>query len=61
MPHFFKSNQKAFLKVPLLPEERPKLPDNSSGRRELPDENIWVYDQYERLCTEIQKSVEPLH
>ena len=44
MPHFFKSNQKAFLKVPLLPEERPRLPDNSSGKRELPDENTWVYD-----------------
>lgn len=61
MPHFFKSNQKAFLKVPLLPEERPRLPDNSSGKRELPDENTWVYDQYERLCTEIQKCVQPLH
>lgn len=60
MPHFFKQNQKVFLKVPVLPDEKPRVPDNSSGKRELPDENTWVWDQYERLCKEINKSVKPL-
>jgi len=53
LPHLFKSNQKQFLKVPHLPEDKPRIPDNSNGRRELPDENIWVYDQFERLSNAI--------
>jgi len=53
LPHLFKTNQKVYLKVPMLPAEKPEKPLNNGGRREMPDENTWVWEQYERLCEEI--------
>ena len=60
LPHLFKSNQKTFLKVPVKPAEMPKMPENTNGKRELPDEYTWVYEQYAKLVEEIEKSVQPL-
>lgn len=44
LPHLFKTNSKQYLKVPVLPSEKPRKPDSSTGKRELPDENTWVWD-----------------
>jgi hypothetical protein len=45
--------------VPVKPEEKPELPDKSNPRL-LPDENTWVFEEFERLQTEIRKAVAPV-
>lgn len=60
MPHLFKSNQKMFLKVPVKPSEMPEKPDPNNYRL-LPDENTWVYEEYVRLRSAIQASIDPIH
>jgi hypothetical protein len=59
LPHLFKSNQKAFLKVPVKPESMPIFPDPKSPRS-LPDENTWIYEAYVKLRSKINESLEPL-
>lgn len=59
MPHLFKSNQKMHLKVPFKPESLPEKPD-PANKKLLPDENTWVYEEYDRLRRRISETVEPL-
>lgn len=59
MPHLFKSNQKMYLKAIDLPEYRPEEPD-PKNKSELPDERIWLYDEYDNLRNCITKIIEPL-
>ena len=55
----FKSNEKQFLKATLRPEYRPEEvdPDN---KKDMPDENTWVFDEYDRLRDIITKVIDPL-
>jgi len=59
MPHFFKSNQKMFLKVPVKPDCMPEEPDHAD-KKALPDENTWVYKEYQRLQSKVYECIEPL-
>ena len=59
MPTFFKSNQKMHLKVPVKPESMPEAPDKED-KKKLPDENTWVYQEYQRLQSKVYECIEPL-
>lgn len=59
LPHLFKSNAKMFLKAVVKPDYRPHDP-NPDDQRELPDENTWVFDEYDKLRTVITNIIEPL-
>ena len=59
MPHFFKSNQKNFLKVPVKPANMPEAPDRND-KKALPDENTWVFQEYKRLMYKVNECIEPL-
>ena len=47
------------LKVPIKPMWMPELPD-PANKKLLPDENTWVYEEYDRLKHKIAETVEPL-
>ena len=59
MPHFFKSNQKMYLKVPVKPLNMPDSPD-PDNKKALPEENTWVYKEYQRLQSKVYECIEPL-
>jgi len=59
LPNLFKSNQKMFLKVPVKPEFLPEKPE-LGNLKQLPDENTWVFEEYERLEKKIQETVAPV-
>lgn len=59
MPHLFKSNQKTSLKVPVKPSSMPEAPDRAD-KKALPDENTWVYQEYQRLQSKVYECIEPL-
>ena len=48
-----------FLKAVVKPDYRPHDP-NPDDQRELPDENTWVFDEYDKLRTVITNIIEPL-
>ena len=48
-----------YLKAIDLPEYRPEEPD-PNNKSELPDERIWLYDEYDKLRNSITKIIEPL-
>ena len=47
------------LKATIRPEYRPEEP-NSLDKRELPDENTWVFDEYSKLREIITKIIDPM-
>ena len=49
-----------FLKVPVKPECMPEAPD-PANKKLLPDENTWVYEEYNRLRQQIAETVDPLN
>ena len=59
MPHLFKSNMKMELKVPTKPATMPEAPA-PEDKKKLPDENTWVYKEYQRLQSKIYECIEPL-
>lgn len=59
MPHLFKSNQKMHLKVPVKPDSMPEAP-KSEDKKKLPDENTWVYKEYQRLQSKVYECIDPL-
>jgi len=59
LPHLFKTNAKMFLKATFRPEFRPQDPD-PEDKKELPDENTWVFDEYNKLREIITKIIDPL-
>lgn len=48
-----------FLKSVVKPDFRPTEP-NPDDPRELPDENTWVFDEYDKLRTVVTNIIEPL-
>ena len=50
------------LKAPLRPREEPKRkPEDPNNKKFLPDENIWLWDAYYAIRSNLEKSVEPLY
>lgn len=47
------------LKVPVKPESMPEAPD-VEDKKKLPDENTWVYKEYQRLQSKVYECIEPL-
>ena len=54
-----KSNQKMYLKVPVKPNQMPEAPD-PENKKLIPDENTWVYKEYQRLQSKVYECIEPL-
>ena len=48
-----------YLKATFRPEYRPEEP-NPEDKKELPNENTWVYDEYSKLRECVTKIIEPL-
>jgi dynein heavy chain len=59
LPQLFKSNQKLHLKVPLRPQEMPAKPD-PKDKKQLPDENSWIYEAFVKLRSRLLETIEPL-
>jgi hypothetical protein len=59
LPGLFKTNVKMYLKATTRPDFRPNDPDPNDPR-ELPDENTWIYDEYDKLREVIVKIIDPL-
>ena len=59
LQHLFKSNEKQYLKATVRPDFRPEEldPDN---KKELPDPNTWVFDEYDKLRDCVTKIIDPL-
>jgi hypothetical protein len=57
--HLFKANVKMFLKSTHRPDYRPEEP-NPEDKRELPDENTWVFDEYNKLRDCVTQIIQPL-
>lgn len=47
------------LKVPVKPDSMPEAPDREE-KKKLPDENTWVYKEYQRLQSKVYECIEPL-
>lgn len=52
LPHLFKTNAKMFLKATHRPISMPEEPDGND-KKELPDENKWVFELYDQLRNSI--------
>lgn len=48
------------LKAPLRPNEAPKRVD-PNNKKFIPDENIWLWDAYYIIRSNLEKSIEPLY
>lgn len=60
--HLFKTHGKKMLKSPLRPREEPKRKaDDPTNKKFMPDENIWLWDAYSKIRTNLEKSIEPLY
>jgi dynein heavy chain len=50
------------LKAPLRPREEPKRKaEDPANKKFLPDENIWLWDAYHTIKTNLERSIEPLY
>lgn len=60
--HLFKTHGKKMLKAPLRPREEPKRkPEDPANKKFLPDENIWLWDAYYTIKSNLERSIEPLY
>lgn len=59
LPHLFKTNAKMFLKATHRPDFRPEEP-NPDDLKELPNENTWVFDEFNKLRDRIANIIEPM-
>lgn len=58
--HLFKNNQKMFLKATERPIEEPEKVDPENPR-DMPDENQWAWDEYNRLEEALERAIYPLN
>lgn len=59
LPHLFKTNAKMFLKATHRPDFRPEEP-SPDDLKELPNENTWVFDEFNKLRDRIANIIEPM-
>lgn len=48
-----------FLKATMRPDFKPDEPD-PNDKRQLPDENAWVYEAFQKMRERLEESVKPL-
>jgi len=59
LPHLFKTNAKMYLKATHRPDFRPEEP-NPDDLKELPNENTWVFDEFNKIRDAIANIIEPM-
>ena len=59
LPHLFKTNIKMFLKSTVRPDLKPDEVD-PSDKRQIEDENSWVFNAYFKLRDALEEAVKPL-
>lgn len=59
LPHLFKTNIKMFLKATVRPDLKPDEVD-PADKRQIEDENAWVFNSYFKLRDALEESVKPL-
>jgi dynein heavy chain, axonemal len=55
----FKTHAKKTVKAPIIPQEKPKIPEKSN-KKALVDENTWLWDAQQVLIENLERAVEPL-
>lgn len=61
LAELYKSHKiETYIKSPIKSKERPKLPDPQERPLKLPDENLWLWDLYDRLTASMSEAVKPL-
>ena len=59
MKHLFKTHGKKTIKAPLIPQEKPK-PVDPNDKKKLPDENTWLWEAFDELIVNMERSILPL-
>ena len=59
LQNLFKTHAKKTVKAPIIPIEKPKLPDKKD-KKALIDENTWLWEAFETLLANLERAVEPL-
>ena len=57
--HLFKTHVQKTIKTPVIPPEKPKAPD-PNNKKALIDENTWLWEAFDRLIENVQRSIIPL-
>ena len=60
MKHLFKTHGKKMLKAPILPRAAPKPPE-SENKKQLPDENTWLWEAYDEIRVNLEVCIKPLN
>lgn len=55
----FKTHAKKTIKAPIIPQEKPKIPEKEE-KKALIDENLWLWDAFEKLIVNLERAVLPL-
>ena len=55
----FKTHVTKTIKTPVIPPEKPKIPD-PNDKKALLDENTWLWEAYEKLILEMERAIAPL-
>lgn len=59
MKHLYKTHGKKTIKAPIIPQEKPKVPDRAN-KKALIDENTWLWEAFQSLITNVERAIEPL-
>ena len=59
LQHLFKTHAKKTIKAPIIPQEKPKIPKKEE-KKALIDENLWLWDAFEKLIVNLERAVQPL-
>lgn len=59
MKHLYKTHGKKTIKAPIIPQEKPKVPDRAN-KKALIDENTWLWEAFQNLITNVERAIEPL-
>lgn len=59
MPHLFKKDSSMYLKAAKRPKIEPLKPD-PNDKRAMEDENLWVWEAYKTMRSELMKAIYPM-
>ena len=59
LKHLFKTQVTKTIKTPVIPPEKPKVPDRNN-KKELVDENTWLWEAFDTLIKNLERSIIPL-
>ena len=60
MKHLFRTHTKKMLKAPIRPRQKPSPPDPEK-KSVLPDENTWLWENYDSIKQALTESIQPLY